>query len=283
MKVEQLLTEKNIKFISRGNDYIIKCLNPEHEDMHPSLRIDKELGIFNCYSCGFSGNIYNHFNIYKNKVHKKSFEIKNKLEKLYIKNIYIPTGAAPFNRNYRNISGETFIKFGAFTHESFPNRIVFPLYNGLGKLQVFHSRLLYSEIKEQKYYNKPSHTEIPIFPAFPENRKSNSIILVEGIFDLLFLYDRGVRNVITCFGTAFGNVHNNKKQKENVKKLESYKLQGYTKLFILFDGDKSGRSASSNLKKYIKDLFLTEELYLPDNTDPGSMNNKQIEELKKLI
>lgn len=283
MEIQQLLTEKNIDFKIKGNDLIIRCLNPDHDDAHPSLRIDKDLGIFNCYSCGFSGNIYSYFNIYKNKTHKKALDIKNKLEKLYTKSIYIPAGAALFDREYRGISGETFVKFGAFTHDSFPHRLVFPLYNGLGKLQVFHARLLYSSVKEQKYYNKPAHSEMPLFPAFPEDRKTNSLILVEGIFDVLYLYDKGLKNVITCFGTAFGNVKNKRKQQENIKKLESYKLQGYTKLFLLFDGDKSGRSASSNLKKYIKDMFLVEELHLPDDSDPGNMNGQMIDELKAMI
>ena len=51
-----LLTEKGIDFKVQGNDAVIKCLNPEHDDTNPSMRVDKITGVFHCFSCGFKGN-----------------------------------------------------------------------------------------------------------------------------------------------------------------------------------------------------------------------------------
>ena len=35
----------------KGKDYVVSCLNPEHDDKNPSMRIDQITGIFNCFSC----------------------------------------------------------------------------------------------------------------------------------------------------------------------------------------------------------------------------------------
>ena len=52
MTVEELLQEKRLDFKVSGRDYLVKCLNPEHEDTNPSMRIDNITGIFHCFSCG---------------------------------------------------------------------------------------------------------------------------------------------------------------------------------------------------------------------------------------
>ena len=61
MNVEDLLTEKNIHFLAKGRDYVIKCINPEHDDSNPSMRVHRIDGRFHCFSCGYKGNIFTHF------------------------------------------------------------------------------------------------------------------------------------------------------------------------------------------------------------------------------
>jgi len=39
-----------------GNSYMIRCLNPDHEDHNPSFALGKQ-GVFICYSCGVSGGL----------------------------------------------------------------------------------------------------------------------------------------------------------------------------------------------------------------------------------
>ena len=59
MTVEELLVEEKIQFKVSPADFVVKCLNPEHDDTNPSMRIDKITGVYNCFSCGFKGNIFN--------------------------------------------------------------------------------------------------------------------------------------------------------------------------------------------------------------------------------
>lgn len=67
MQVLELLQKHGHKVKPSGQDYLICCLNPEHEDNNPSMRIDKISGIFNCLSCGFKGNLYKYYGVFTEK------------------------------------------------------------------------------------------------------------------------------------------------------------------------------------------------------------------------
>lgn len=58
MNVEEMLKIKGIPYEDRGENVKLHCLNPHHNDKNPSLEIRKSDGLFHCWSCGFSGNIY---------------------------------------------------------------------------------------------------------------------------------------------------------------------------------------------------------------------------------
>jgi len=49
VNVEELLRSKDIPYIPKGKDFVVSCLNPEHADRNPSMRIDQVTGIFNCF------------------------------------------------------------------------------------------------------------------------------------------------------------------------------------------------------------------------------------------
>ena len=79
MEVEDLLRQKDIHYKIQGGDYLIQCLNPEHEDSHPSMRVDQIIGIFQCFSCGMKGNIFNHFGEKANPLQVRRELLKRKL------------------------------------------------------------------------------------------------------------------------------------------------------------------------------------------------------------
>ena len=79
MTVQELLDKKKIYYQISGNDFKVCCLNPEHDDSNPSMRIDKVLGVFNCLSCGFKGNIFYHFGERVDKLDTAREKLKRKL------------------------------------------------------------------------------------------------------------------------------------------------------------------------------------------------------------
>ncbi len=81
MNVEDLLLSKNIPYIPKGKDFVVRCLNPEHEDRNPSMRIDQITGVFNCFSCEYKGSIFKHFGEKANKMEQRRQLIKKKYKK----------------------------------------------------------------------------------------------------------------------------------------------------------------------------------------------------------
>ena len=190
----------------------------------------------------------------------------------------LPIGATQFTRMFRGISAETLKHFGAFTtyqEEKLQDRICFPILDVRGKVTVFQARHTLSD-GNPRYLNFPRNIELPIFPVkYPGTFKS--AVLVEGLFDMLNLYDKGLKNVTCCFGT-------NSLQKDTALKMLPIKAQGITHVYFLFDGDKAGNEAAEKLKPMIEELeFIVEIIKLPDGMDPGDLNQEYVDSIKEYV
>ncbi len=276
MNVVDILDEYSIKYRETGKDYIIQCLNPEHEDHNPSLNIDKVTGIFHCFSCGFKGNIYTHFGAEPNYINQHIATLQDKIQTMLSKKyLTMPSDTVPFYKDYRGISKDTYAEVNAFLTDEIDDlkdRLCFPIYDIRGNLRIFCGRALHSEEVKSKYIFYPAHTTPPLFPAMPEIWK-NSVILVEGIFDALNLRDKGCYNVICAFGTT--SLHKNYKDR-----LAHLKIMGVNKFYIMFDGDESGiREATKLEERMISGGFNAERIELPEGLDPGDLTQEQVKYL----
>ena len=274
--VLELLKEKGVPFTISGKDYVTKCFNPEHTDNNPSFRIDRTTGICHCFSCGFKTNIFKYYGVLSNNVSVRVAKLKDKLKELQINTEGLPTmeGARPFNKVFRGISAATFKYFGAFEtdkEEKMEDRVVFPIKDVRGKTVAYIGRHILSN-GNPRYQNFPSGATIPMFPSkFIEVPRN--IVLVEGIFDMLNCYDKGMRNVVCTFGTS-------KLLNDVPMKLLSYKVMGIEKIFILYDGDNAGRKAAKKIKPLIEEAgFLCEIIDLPEGTDPGEISQEYVDSI----
>ncbi len=281
MLVEEVLKTKKVQYRSQGKDFVIRCLNPEHPDNNPSTRVDKTTGMFHCFSCNYKGNIFTHFKILNNTVSIRVAKLKDKLLTLMTnaKTLTMPELYNPFNKNYRGISANTYIKFGAFTTysiEELKDRICFPIRNSSNDIVAFIGRHLLSD-SNPRYKNYPKGAQIPIVPAKLE-KSSKSLVIVEGIFDVLNLYDKGLTNVVAAMGTSTIS-------KDNcAAKFMTFKAQGVEKIYILFDGDEAGRKAAQSLKPILEDnMFNVEILELQDDSDPGELSESEVRSLNAYI
>lgn len=271
--IDEILIARGIDFRPSGRDYLIRCLNPEHEDRNPSLRIDRITGIFNCLSCGFSGNIYTHFGESPDWLQVKRNKFKELLsEKLIDSNgLHIPENAVPFTQNWRNISGETYAKFGAFQHNNseFIGRVVFPIKNITGKIVAFCGR--HQGQGDPKYLFHPAKVTLPLFPIVKPTQ--GRIILVEGIIDMLNLHDKGLTNAVCAFGV----------NKITVEKLNILKIQGISGIDIYYDNDEAGQRGSETLKALLEkqDMVSRNIIYGNKNKDPGELTALQVLKLKE--
>jgi len=278
--VLDLIQKNGLQYQVSGRDYLIKCLNPEHPDSNPSFRIDRISGIAHCFSCGFKTNIFKYYGVFSNPIPIKIAKLKEKLHdlKTWAVGLELPAGAAPYTKTFRGISSQTLKHFEAFyTHsvEKLADRIIFPIKDITGKTVVYVGRHTLSN-GNPRYLNYPSKVQLPVFPPqVPAGHKS--LVLVEGIFDMLNLYDKGLKNVTCTFGT-------NTLQADTKLKLLPFKAQGVSHIYILFDGDDAGRKAAEILKPIIEESeFIVEIIKLPNDTDPGDLDPIDVQSISEYI
>lgn len=275
--VEKLLKDRDVYYIDKGRDLLVKCLNPEHDDSNPSMRIDSETGKFNCFSCGFHGNVYVHFGEYQSPVHDLVYEVRDRIADIQreARGMEIPDGARPYKEDFRKIKASTYEHFGAFTYgkEEYENRILFPISDATGKIQCFNGRHMYSDVRP-KYKIYPERANIPVFPFIPQ---IDTLILTEGLFDMINLYDKGILNSACTFGThnlTFSNAYN---------KLLPYLISGVRRFLVLMDNDKAGRYAAKKMVDIIRLKTKCEAIdisyMLDEGKDPGGLTQKEVDRL----
>jgi DNA primase len=270
MTVEELLEKQKIPFRMSGRDIVISCLNPDHADRNPSMRIDRATGIYHCFSCSFKGNLFSRFNVIVSKLQVRRETLAKKLESIKLENVglRLPESLEYFEKDYRGISSETYKQFKAFTHlGDFKDRIVFPIYDITGKITAFNARSFDDQIKP-KYLIYPRQVSLPLFPLTAKP-KGGSIILVEGIFDMLNMHDKGITNTMCTFGTST----------VNEERLKLLSLLGCTKLYTFFDGDDAGQEGANKVAELAKSLGFQVDNIFFRGRDPGSLSRKQIDKV----
>jgi len=274
MIVDELLIARGIEFRPSGKDYLIRCLNPDHEDRNPSLRIDKTTGIFNCLSCGYSGNLFNHFGEKPDWLQIRRERLKSVISDKLIETsgLSIPDNAIPFNQDWRGISASTFMKFEAFQHSNaeFIGRVVFPVRSITNKIIAFCGR--HQGQIDPKYLFHPAGSKLPLFPIVKPIQ--GRIILVEGIMDMINLHDKGLTNAVCAFGV----------NKVTTDKINILKIQGVSGIDIFFDNDEAGQNGSEKLKELLEHNELTSRnITFGKIKDPGELTALQVIKLKETL
>jgi|TARA_B110000908_G_C10262223_1_gene460232 DNA primase len=283
-EVEKLLTDKDVTFHSKGKDLLIKCFNPEHEDENPSMRVDREDGMYHCLGCGYKGNVFTRFNRYRNIFNSRVNGVKElitELRKASWAGFDIPTDAFFINEMFRGIPAHIMTKFDAHTTNNMgmEDRMVFPISDNRGVIIGFQGRFIHTDAKP-KYLMYPAGVSLPWYPAVNKLEMINaSIILTEGLLDALYLHGKGMTNAVTIFGTksvTFDTI---------LDLLTPFMLAGLQKVYLLMDGDSAGRNAAEHIEKMIKHKtdLIVESIPLEEGEDPATMSDHEINKLKKYL
>ena len=135
-------------------------------------------------------------------------------------------------------------------YDRFAGRLVFPLIDFRGQILGFSGRVLPGVKKEQaKYINSPEteiyHKSQMVFGlnlAKDTIRTDNTVIVVEGEFDMISPYQAGIKNIVAVKGTAF--------TEEQLQLLRRYAET----LVLALDADFAGNHAA------IRSIELAEKL-----------------------
>ena len=149
-------------------------------------------------------------------------------------------------------------------YDRFRGRIMFPILDGNRRPIGFGGRGMGDE--QPKYLNSP---ETPLYhkgrslyglsDARGKCRESGTVHIVEGYFDFLSLYQRGIKNVVATLGTAL--------TVEHVRI-----LKGYADRFILvYDSDEAGvKAANRSIGIFMQEGVDAQIIILPTGYDPDS-------------
>ena len=273
MTVQELLTKRNIKFLPKGADFLVRCLNPEHQDRNPSMRVDQITGVYNCFSCGYRGSLFNLFGEKVNQLQLRRENLKRKIIQKSAESVGLsfPKNSVPYIGNWREIKPETYKKFEAFqnSQNDYIGRVVFPIRSVSGKIVAFQGR--HTSNGTPKYLTLPAGAKLPLFPV--PNPREGKIILVEGLYDALNLYDKGLTNAVCCFGV----------KTVNEDKLLLAKMQGVEEVVIFFDGDEAGQAGAEQVKILCEKIDLPSKNIYLKGRDPGALSQSQVKSLEKKL
>ena len=270
MNVEELLKSRDVYYMPKGGDFLVSCLNPEHADRNPSMRIDQITGIFQCFSCAFKGNLFTFFGEKANQLQLRRELLKKKLKDKRSESVGLsfPKNSTPYTGTWRDIKAETYKRFEAFQHHGtdFIGRINFPIRDISGRIVAFNGR--HTTNGTPKYMISPAGAKMPLFPIVKPIQ--GCVILVEGIYDMINLHDKGLTNAICTFGTK--NI--------NEDKLRMLSIQGVDTIDIFFDGDEPGQKAAERIKIMCEEVELLSRNVCLTGTDPGALKESQVKKLK---
>ncbi|MDA3855071.1 MAG: toprim domain-containing protein [Candidatus Woesearchaeota archaeon] len=287
------LNEIGISYKEVADDYVIPCISGTHSDNHPSMRVDKETGIFNCFSCEFSGTFSKlYYHVTGKPLNKKSFldlssdkqhrnSIKKRRKKrptilhtegdikdideqimpfLHSIGVYSQEFIDKYNLSYTGFSrfiAEDKHKDGQKA-TAFYKRLLIPIYKN-GKLVNIEGRALELDIKPKVIYVKGGLSDLlfnleNIDPTKP-------VIMVEGIKDFFKVWNID-RNVIACLGNQLG--------RNQLEELNKY----IPELIAFLDDDEAGLKILDQLEHdYERDFSIIDS---GEGKDPNNLTLEEI-------
>lgn len=262
-----------------GNQYVGLC--PFHNEDTPSFFIHPEKELYHCFGCNASGNkikFLKEVGIYFKKDDKNSdlekfayisnmFLINNRFALEHLKNLgFTEVDIKDFQIGYIDNLDRVLEKIGQEAVENLgipknlENFFVFPV-KFFGRLVGFVFRT------EDSYYNSKFSAKSFLFgfeQAFKTIKETNTIIIVEGIRDVIAMRQNGFLNTVASLGSTL------KQDQVNL-------AFRYADIVILCpDGDASGKNGLINFVSKNKLNGKIEVIALPEGEDPRSLADKGI-------
>lgn len=152
-------------------------------------------------------------------------------------------------------------------YDYFRNRVIFPIFNSIGRVIGFAGRVLGDE--EPKYLNSPE-TELfskgkvlyglnfALKPAY----KEGVLVLEEGYTDVILSHQTGIENTAATIGTEL--------TPEHVELLTSRRFSDL-ELLLCFDGDSAGKTAAFKAAGKTIARKPAKVCLLPEGQDPADL------------
>lgn len=149
--------------------------------------------------------------------------------------------------------------------------IIFPVQDVHGELVCISSKK--PSMRNYLHRGTKTQTLYGLYTTWPYIIRKNIAYIVEGNFDILMLYEKGIKNVVSLLGA-----HANYSQLCLLRRFTS-------RVILALDGDKAGRAATLKLIPELEELdFEYRTVHFEEEEDPDSFLKKHSrKELKQLI
>ncbi len=135
--------------------------------------------------------------------------------------------------------------------DRFRNRVIIPIKNEFGEVVAFGARAIekdqnpkYLNSADSLIYNK-SKLLYGLYYAKDSIKEEDSVVLMEGYFDVISAQSHGVKNAVASCGTSL--------TQEHVKLLSRYTKS--RRIYLSFDTDSAGQKATERNAGLIKEVF----------------------------
>ena len=262
-----------------GNEIQFRC--PFHDDTNPSASFNTTDLVYNCFVCG-GGSLkyltkqlgFEELSMQIEKIPPSIASLERQLSDLMVTN---DISEDIFEDNFYKIEQniecpeylldrvnfETVLEFDLHICESYASlyneRIIFPIYsyNKRGFVARDHT-----EMKHQKYlFPKDIKKQDYLFG----NMKDDTVIIVEGVFDVMKLWEYGYYSCVSTMGVTIGDVQ-----------VEILIKNGIKNIIIMPDGDNAGNKFVERVAEY-KDVFKIEAMVSLTGKDPCEMGKYEVD------
>lgn len=232
---------------------------PFHRGSNPTaLAVTPEYG-FKCFSCGERGGLARFRKLLGAAPLPDAVLPAPSPEPVRIVRPLRPLDAAHPYLSTRGIHEATARLFGmgVFTGAPpFGNRVVTPIHDGLGQLVGHLGRAIDDAISPRYIVQRGTRRSRLLFNLHGVTRSgASTVILVEGVFDVLALHQHGMANAVASLGC-------------DVSKAQRDLLAPFDRVVILFDADAAGRRAALTLRRQLRGAVIAR---LPSD-DPATVN-----------
>ena len=170
-----------------------------------------------------------------------------------------PKEYAMFYKKFRNEYSDEVMEKAGLTIKTkdneyidrFRNRIIIPIQNEFGEFVAFGARAIekdqnpkYLNSSDSLIYNK-SKLLFGLYTAKEAIKEDDSVILMEGYFDVISAQAHGIENAVASCGTSL--------TAEHVKLLSRYTPS--RRIYLSFDTDAAGQKATNRNAELIKEAF----------------------------
>ena len=136
--------------------------------------------------------------------------------------------------------------------DRFRNRITIPIFDDKGNIVAFGARAI-EDGQNPKYLNSPetivynkSNILYGLYHAKDAIKEKDSVVIMEGYFDVISAQVNGVKNAVGACGTALTDSH--------VKLISRYTQS--RRIYLAFDTDSAGQKATKRGADVIKEAFV---------------------------